>query len=138
MIRDDAFEVKKEISASISGYSTHTNSQSFSDSCHGRRKARATQIAENPVRSVGRVCRPLVRWHRLRLGPAQRAANLLVLPHALESLCKLRDQRSFAGLETALFHNAPEKIASRPLVRIVDGQQIFGGATRHKDDDVGF
>ena len=101
-------------------------------------ETRATQIAENPVRSVGRVCRPLARLHRLRLGSAQRAANLLVLPHALESLFKLRDQRSYARLDAALFHNAPEKIASRPLVRIVDGQQIFGGPTRHKDDDIGF
>jgi hypothetical protein len=66
------------------------------------------------------------------------AANLLVLLHALEPLCKLRDQRSFAGLETALSHDAPEKIDCRPLVRIVHGQQIFGRPARYKHDDVGF
>src|ERR1700681_2911144 len=93
-----------------------------SDLCHEGESA-----GDADCRGSGSIGQPsvpsAVRWHRLRLRPARRArANLLVLLHALESLCKLRDQWSFAGLETALSHDAPEKIASRPLVRIVHGQ----------------
>jgi hypothetical protein len=44
-------------------------------------------------------------------------AALLVLLDALKSLFKLRDQRSFAGLQTVASHHAPEKIAIRPLVQ---------------------
>ena len=62
--------------------------------------------------------------------------HLLVLLHALESLFKLRDQRSFAGLETLASHDAPEKIATRVMC-IIHGHQIFGGSARHEDDDVG-
>jgi hypothetical protein len=58
--------------------------------------------------------------------------------HALESFFKLRDQRSFAGLETIATHDAPQKIATCPLVRIVYSQYIFGRPAHHKDDDVGF
>ena len=63
-------------------------------------------------------------------------ASLLVLLHALESLFKFCDQRSFAGLETAASHDAPEKTATR--VRIVHGHQVFGMPACHEDDDVGF
>jgi hypothetical protein len=63
-------------------------------------------------------------------------STLLVLLHALESLFKLQDQRSLAGLETVASYDAPEKIALRPLVRIVDRHQVFGRAARHEDDDV--
>ncbi len=64
-------------------------------------------------------------------------AALLVLLDALESLFKLPDQRSLAGLQTIASHHAPEKIAIRPLVRVVDGHQIFGRRARHEDDYVG-
>jgi len=40
-------------------------------------------------------------------------------------------------LETITPHDAPEKIATRRLARIVHGQQIFGRPTRNEDDDVG-
>jgi hypothetical protein len=53
------------------------------------------------------------------------------------SLFKLRDHRSFAGLETVTSHDAPEKIATRHLVSVVDGHHIFGWAARDQDDDVG-
>src|SRR6476661_2492847 len=59
----------------------------------------------------------------------------LVLLYALESLFKLRDQRSFAGLETIASHDAPEKIAAR-MMCIVHGHQIFGGSARHENDDI--
>src|SRR5439155_22087108 len=75
---------------------------------------------------------PIARSYRV----STRLANLLVLLHALESLFKLRDQRSFAGLKTAASHDAPEKIATRVMC-IVHGHQIFGGAARHENDDVG-
>jgi hypothetical protein len=78
---------------------------------------------------------------RLRFGRRETRsvrASLLVLLYALESLFKLRNQRNFAGLETVASHDAPEKIATRPLVRIVHGQQIFGRPARHEDDDIGF
>jgi hypothetical protein len=58
--------------------------------------------------------------------------------HALKSFFKLRDQWSFAGLETIATHDAPKKIATCPLVRIVYSQHIFGRPARDKDDDVGF
>ena len=64
----------------------------------------------------------LVEYHTKR--------HLLVLLHALESLLKLRDQRSFAGLETVASHDAPEKIATRVMC-IIHGHQIFGGSARH-------
>src|SRR5262249_48282775 len=68
----------------------------------------------------------------------RRHSNLIVFLHALESLLKLCDQWSFAPLETVTSHDAPEIITTRPLRRIVDGQQIFGRPARHKDDDVSF
>ena len=46
---------------------------------------------------------------------------LLVLLHALEALFKLRDQRRFARLEAVASHDAPEIVAARPVVSIVDG-----------------
>ena len=58
--------------------------------------------------------------------------------HALESLFKLRDQWSLSGLKTVASHDAPEKIAVRSLVGIVDGQQIFRRTPRDKNNDVGF
>src|SRR4029077_6886014 len=67
-----------------------------------------------------------------------RAPRSLVLLHALESLFKLRDQRSFAGLETVASHDAPKITATRPRVRIVHGHQIFGRPACHEDDNVGF
>ena len=66
----------------------------------------------------------------------QTKGHLLVLLHALESLFKLRDQRSFAGLETVASHDAPEKIVTRVMC-IVHGHQIFGVAARHENDAVG-
>jgi hypothetical protein len=69
--------------------------------------------------------------------PATRA-GLLMLLHALESFFKLRDQRSFAGLETVATHDAPQKITTHLLVRIVHSEHIFGRPARDKDDDVGF
>jgi hypothetical protein len=45
-IRDAAFQVKKEISASILGYSPHANSQSSQVIPAMKAKARAAQIAE--------------------------------------------------------------------------------------------
>ena len=71
--------------------------------------------------------------------PAQRRApRSLVLLYALESLFKLRDQRSFAGLETVASHDAPKITATRPRVRIVYGHQIFGRPACHEDYNVGF
>src|SRR6266481_3487176 len=49
------------------------------------------------------------------------AKTLLVLLHALEALFKLRDQRRFARLEAVASHDAPEIVAARPVVSIVDG-----------------
>jgi hypothetical protein len=56
-----------------------------------------------------------------KLVPSEQAYASLVLLDALESLFKLRNQRSLAGLETAASHDAPEKIAIRP-VPIIHGK----------------
>jgi hypothetical protein len=60
-----------------------------------------------------------------------------VLLDAVESLFKLGDERSFAGLETITSHDPPEIIAVWSLVRVVHSQQIFGRSACHQDDDVG-
>lgn len=62
---------------------------------------------------------------------------LLLLLDAFESLFKLRDQRSLAGLEAVMPHDAPQVIAAGPLVRVIYGQQVLGRSARHQDNDVG-
>ncbi len=65
-----------------------------------RAKGAGDTVAEDQVRSVCNVCRPRFACFNLASGAAAgaRSATLLVLLHALESLFKLRDQRSLAGL----------------------------------------
>jgi len=59
------------------------------------------------LQSVPSVVR-LLRLHFWRCASrSTRVQSLLVLLHALESLFKLRDQGSFAGLETVASHHAP-------------------------------
>jgi hypothetical protein len=57
--------------------------------------------------------RPNNKGHWLDVG-------LLVPLDALESLFKLSDKRSFAGLKTIATHDAPEKVSIQTLVRIVN------------------
>ncbi len=107
----------------------HANSQSF----RVTRAMKAKTAGDTDGRGSGSIglqsVPSAVRLLRLRFGQRVRA-RLLVLLHTLESLFKLRDQRSFVGLETVACHDAPEKIASRPLMGIVYGHQIFGTGTR--------
>ena len=81
--------------------------------------------SENVTRAMGMFRKPIYScaWNRQvimtawvqatggiedEMGPAtQWRAILIVLLHALESLFKFRDQRSFTGLEAAVCHDAP-------------------------------
>src|SRR5712692_6213319 len=78
-----------------------------------------------------------VRLLQLGFGRCVPRSTLLVLLDAVESLFKLGDQWSLTGLEAVAAHDAPEIIATRTLVRIVDGHDIFGRSACHKNNDVG-